>query len=42
MREQLTYILKNVLLAVTAEAKMGSEIEIDVSHPRRPGDHVSP
>jgi len=30
---QLTYILKNVLLAVLAEAKMGSEIEIDVSHP---------
>lgn len=29
----LTYILKNVLLVVLAEAKMGSEIEIDVSQP---------
>jgi len=29
----LTYILKNVLLAVLAEAKMGSEIEIDLSRP---------
>jgi DNA-binding NtrC family response regulator len=31
--KHLTYILKNVLLAVTAEAKTGSEIEIDVSQP---------
>lgn len=29
----LTYILKNVLVAVLADAKMGSEIEIDVSQP---------
>ena len=31
--KHLTYIIKNVLLAVMAEAKMGSEIEIDVSRP---------
>ncbi|HET9915490.1 MAG TPA: hypothetical protein VFQ89_00165, partial [Candidatus Binatia bacterium] len=31
--KHLTYILKNVLLAVLAEAKMGSEIEIDMSQP---------
>ena len=31
--KQLAYILKNVLLAVLADAKMGSEIEIDVSQP---------
>ena len=31
--KHLTYILKNVILAVLAEAKMGSEIEIDVSQP---------
>ncbi len=31
--KHLTYILKNVLLAVLADAKMGSEIEIDVSQP---------
>lgn len=31
--KHLTYILKNVLLAVLAEAKMGSEIEIDTSQP---------
>jgi len=31
--KHLTYILKNVLLAVLAEAKMGSDIEIDVSQP---------
>jgi len=30
---QLTYILKNVLLAVLAEAKLGSEIEIDLRQP---------
>ncbi len=28
---QLEYILKNILLAVASEAKLGSEIEIDVS-----------
>jgi hypothetical protein len=28
---QLTYILKNVLIAVLAETKMGSEIEIDLA-----------
>jgi DNA-binding NtrC family response regulator len=28
---QLTYVLKNVLLAVLSQAKMGSEIEIDVA-----------
>jgi DNA-binding NtrC family response regulator len=31
--KQLAYILKNVLLAVLAEAKMGSEIEVNVSQP---------
>lgn len=31
--KQLAYILKNVRLAVLAEAKMGSETEIDVSQP---------
>jgi len=31
--KHLSYVLKNVLLAVLAEAKMGSEIEIDVSQP---------
>jgi signal transduction histidine kinase len=31
--KHLNYILKNVLLAVMAEAKMGSEIEIDLSRP---------
>ncbi len=31
--KHLTYILKNVLLAVLADAKMGSAIEIDVSLP---------
>jgi DNA-binding NtrC family response regulator len=31
---QLTYVLRNVLLAVVAQAKLGSEIDIDVA-PRR-------
>jgi DNA-binding NtrC family response regulator len=31
--KHLSYILKNVLLAVMAEAKMGSDIEIDLSRP---------
>ena len=31
--KHLTYILRNVLLAILAEAKMGSEIEIDLSRP---------
>jgi DNA-binding NtrC family response regulator len=31
--KHLSYVLKNVLLAVLAEAKMGSEIKIDVSQP---------
>jgi len=31
--KHLAYILKNVLLAVLAEAKMGSEIEVNVSQP---------
>lgn len=31
--KQLAYILKNVLLAVLAEAKTGSEIEVNVSQP---------